>query len=488
MKKKSLSHLIKIVPPMLLSCSAFAQNLVCPTSDNGEAITKWRSEAVKAIVSGQYSDVSSKLKQCFGERNVSCLEDLKYYLEARRRGDSSTLYSDPDPYGSRPVEGYTIQSVEDLPKEFRAATDRVKLPDNLEQVSKSNGWKAVSYKTRSTGGFDTGPNLTLVAIPGNEKDVYLQISPPRKEHVNFFDPKPEIAGDNPSKGQKVLTIITVDKTKNPPVGQLRLLTQGPDGNYVWNNKLRAQQCIECHSSPLRTISPVGYQTTVQGEGKMNPRDQKTVQEINEMMVGALSWGAVKTSAGVEVRRGPAMESQPYGWAPQNSSTRSNDYLRSCSQNKKTYSYQSITGPGTFTVQSTMSDSMSLDLNKVKNAMNCNYCHNGNVRGTLHKGFSFDEMTFKILVDRSMPPGEDLNTNERIALLNCLRAEYRDVSSQWDKSGEWMTRMACTGGGGTLGQTSSSGAGSSRLRKVQINQSVYQPSAAENRPIRLGGQQ
>jgi hypothetical protein len=70
--------------------------------------------------------------------------------------------------------------------------------------------------------------------------------------------------------------------------------------------------------------------------------------------------------------------------------------------------------------------------------------------------SFYELAFKVLVDQAMPfgshrnfltPGkagvsvqDELNPNERIALVNCLRAEFDEEQKQVPA---WLREVACT---------------------------------------------
>lgn len=415
----------------------------CPEVKTADNLDKFRTEVIQKVTSGDYTTASSSLNACFKEEKPNCLKDVSEYIE-RRRGRNY------DSYDPIPAEGLTIKSEKDLPKEFQVTgpngqtlEGQVKIPPNVLKLAKEKGWKAVSYKTRSTGGFDFGPNLTIIAIPGADKDVYLQISPKAQSdyHNRVNDPYPE-AGLDMSKGQETLTIITVDKTKNPPVGQLRKLgPAGTDGAYSWNNRTHVEGCTECHASPLRSISPRGYHTTNGDEKRMKPEDEKTVSEINEMMtVPGLSWGKLKTSDGREVPRGVDGSQHPLGWAPPNSSTRKPEFLQQCATRNRSFSYRSITGD--YKYETRMSDTPKIDYEKVATWMSCSQCHSNTVRGALHPGFSNQEIAFKLLVDRSMPPGADLNNDERMAILNCLYEERSQVRREWSQAGEWLKKEEC----------------------------------------------
>ncbi|MGZ3690242.1 MAG: hypothetical protein ACXVAX_01990 [Pseudobdellovibrio sp.] len=472
---------LTLISTSLTAQSSYAE-LTCPANGRADAISAWRDSAIQKIIQGSYADVNSSMSRCFGDRDVNCLQDMKYYLDGKRNSSSYGSNSDYDTNNNvTPVEGYTLRSPQDLPPEFRTSDNEVKLPNDLMNLSRAKGWKTVSYKTRSTGGFDNAPNLTLVAIPGQDKDVFMQISPPPADHVNYYNPTPEIRDGNISTSQDVLTVITIDKTKRPPVGQLRLMSRDPStGAFKWNNNLRSQSCIECHSSPLRTISPVGYRLTNGSEQRMPAETQQTVSEINEMMIGQLDWGSYKTADGNVVRRGAPLDSQPYGWAPPNSRTRKPEFINSCSKSEGSYSYRAF---GQYSFNANIDNSQPIDPAKVAGVMNCTGCHNGNVRGSLHSNFSFNEIIFKVLVDKSMPPGMEnaLNTNERIALLNCLKAEFNEVQNDWKQSGDWMRKVACVdtaGIGNSSGELSRS-SGSDNLRRINVNSRYFQQTPPIN---------
>jgi hypothetical protein len=87
---------------------------------------------------------------------------------------------------------------------------------------------------------------------------------------------------------------------------------------------------------------------------------------------------------------------------------------------------------------------SIRYNKVAESMNCIACHNGSERGLIHSEFDANELLFKIVVDRTMPPNSDLTKDERLALYNCLLEEFNDpkVKESWTKKEQWLTRETC----------------------------------------------
>ena len=446
---------LRVVQPM---------SLKCPDEQTDELLQVWRSAAIQNAVNGKYGDVGQALKDCFPSGAPRCMKNLESFIETKKNPELRDKLKSTDPFANRFVrryegvkveqEGLTLRSEKDLPKEFTSDSKpgTVVFPPDILQLAKDKGWRAIAYKTRSTGGFDGSPNLVLVAIPGRDKDVYLQISPRADHDKNLTKDNPYPESDvNLSKGQNVLTIITVDKTKWPPEGQLRLLTATGDisrhgidadnGSFKWSNKLSSQTCIGCHITPLRSISPRGYLTTNGTEKRMTPEDESTVQKINEMMlVEGLSWGKVKVD-GHEVQRGPAPESQPYGWAPRGSPTRQPDFLNQCAFSTASISYKSFDTDIAYNF-SASGDHSHLDTRNLSRAMNCVQCHNSKIRGYLHGEFSTDEIKFKVLVDKSMPPGVQLSDNDRIALFNCLIAERDENAAAWKAQASWAQAEAC----------------------------------------------
>jgi hypothetical protein len=93
--------------------------------------------------------------------------------------------------------------------------------------------------------------------------------------------------------------------------------------------------------------------------------------------------------------------------------------------------------------------------RVRDAMKCASCHNNKQRGALNSGTGWGEIDFKVLVDQSMPYGwhrnpldrgdadkpvlDLLNQNERIAVVNCLLAEWRQEQG---KTLEWLKENSC----------------------------------------------
>lgn len=429
----------------------------CPSVSSSEKLEEWRNKAISIYSKGEYRTVSSALETCFQSKPPVCMKEL---ADEVGQGRSNSRYMNLD---SLPrVEPMTLKSEKDLPSEFLVKDSSgvvkdgiIKIPDDIIKLAKEKKWEALSYKTRSTGGFDNPPNLLMVVIPGRDKDIYIQTSPHGAGPQDNDHSKPNLTKEELAKGQNVLTVITVDKTVNPPVGQLRLLEREPRftrgdvstsvatdlNGYRWSNRLQTQSCLECHSTPLRSISPMGYKVTNGSEKKMSTEDQATTSRINEMMViNNLSWGKVRTADGREVKLGHDQSLRPAGWITPGTE-RTEDDLKKCSTRNTRLRYS---GFGSYTYEAVMSALPNLDYAKVRQSMDCTQCHNGTIRGPLNRSFSDAEIKFKILVDRSMPPGAELNDDERLALYNCLSSEKYDskLDKSWAEKAEWLKKEAC----------------------------------------------
>ncbi len=453
--------------------SAAATELTCPPVQTTENLEKFREMGITKVLAGEFGDVKKAMSSCFGAAIPGCMKDLNEFNETKRnQRDEFTLksfemdnmYSKSQQLSNRRVEyEYILKSTDDLPKEFVPRPGFIKFPDDILNLAKKKGWKALAYKTRSAGGFDHPPNLTLVAIPGRDKDIYLQISPKPDDNHQSTKDDPLPKSKNISHGQNTLTIITVDKTKKPPVGELRLFNptrDQPEGSlksrdaqestsgelehsYRWqDDKTFTRDCLQCHTTPLRSISPRGYLVTNGSEKRMAPEDEKLVTEINEMMlVEGVSWGHAKVE-GRPFPRGPNISSHPLGWSSPNSLTRKKEFIDNCAKATYDPDFSSVDRTFKVNLKRETDEPIKHDWQKVSQAMSCTQCHNNSARGILHSAFNDSEIKFKILVDRSMPPGADLTMDDRIALYNCLKAERVTLRSKWATSGEWMKKDQC----------------------------------------------
>lgn len=238
----------------------------CPAPNKPKSIENWRDSLADKVVNGEVSEAQKSLESCFGtdyRKHPSCLAGVGDYI-------NSKAYSPSGPELNLLMsEQAIIKSPNEFPKEFlgkdledRPLNNTIMIPKNIDELAKKNGWTSLLYRTRSTGGFDIAPNLSIVAIPnlgGKNIDAYIQISPPPNAADSQQESNVSKSAVPPHLGQNHMTIITVDKNQNPPIADLRLLIRAPNSNaYSWSNTLKSSDCSGCHSNPLRPISPRGY--------------------------------------------------------------------------------------------------------------------------------------------------------------------------------------------------------------------------------------
>ena len=437
-----------------------AEPLSCPVSASASDVSAWRDLAVQThLVGDRNTEVLDALNRCFADGKPACLSEL-----TRNVTPVDPALPGPDESGFDSLDSLPDASL--MPAEFQVKTldgsykpGVVRIPANLFELAQDRGWIVSTYKTRSTGGFEHAPGLLIIAVPGPTTDVYLQISVPEDTnatltnndpipHPTFALPLTEEQFSSEGAGSQlptVLTVVSVDKTRHPAVGRLRMMfrtNQTPE--YAWTSAFRnVHSCQGCHGSPLRAISPRGYRVTNGDEKRMLPDDERSVDGINRMMnsYGYVSWGELEKN-GRRLIAGPDEPEQPLGWAPLNSPTRQQAFIDLC---KSARNSMSTSGFGNYSASFTMGDPAAIRWEKVAGAMNCVGCHNGTYRGVLHTGFGSGEVMFKVMTDRSMPPGrDDLTLDERMALYSCLYAERDQVRDQWRSRGEWLKKVQCTG--------------------------------------------
>ena len=372
----------------------FAEN--CPKSD-AASLTAWRENAIGMFQSNSSLKVSTAFKKCFGNGVPQCLEQLKYFNEAKLRlatgAGSNSLYEE---YNNALDKLPGLRSEKDLPPELLAKDafgkpipGRVVIPKDIIKIAKEKGWYTTNYKTRSTGGFNEAPNLFILVIPGVKQDIALQIQLPTGG--NGYQPHVDLPEGHMVSGQESLTIISVDKTSKPYVGQTRLMEAngGVDGTgqrtYGWT---KPSQCYGCHAVPFRPISPVGYENVTGAEIKMTPEHEAEVDKVNSVLLqDGISWGRAEVN-GREIRFGVLEDALPIGWAPKDSPTRKEAYVKQCSSGLTDYNYE---GFGGFRAQIKYDPSKSVNWKKVSRAMNCVYCHTPEGRrnfvGGRYNGFS-----------------------------------------------------------------------------------------------------
>lgn len=408
----------------------------CPESASGKNLTAWLQKLTAEVTKNNFEPVVESIKNCFPAGAPRCYNDLLYYADQKINPASYNLSPTDDP------KDLVLTSEKDLPKEFQAEDGFVKIPENILDIAKEKGWPNLLYKTRSTGGFDGSPNLFVLAVPSKDQDLIFQTSPhadPSNATAN--NPLPNPGNGNFTEALNIMTVIVIDKKKDPPVGEMRLLMRDSKGgtNYRWGGLADLKVCMECHTGPLRPLSPLGYKN-VNAEMKMSDEQSKKVDTINMILEQYASWGK-QNANGKEIHRGPSIDSQPYGWAPDDSFTRKEAFIKNCSTKITEIDYKGI---GDYKVSFKQNNPPQINVQKLARAMNCIECHDNTTRGILHGDYSKNELKFKIAVDRSMPRNTELNTDERIALISCLQMEREALRAEWRKRGEWMSKASCFG--------------------------------------------
>ncbi|HXH29598.1 MAG TPA: hypothetical protein VNJ01_02185 [Bacteriovoracaceae bacterium] len=401
------------LPVLLLSLAlsaAHAHDAVkCPERTKAK-LEEWRDGITKLVIEAKYAEAKKAVDKCFPDEAPGCYGDLLYYLDFK-----SNPYQYPSPFDverSYPLQEQYLKTFKDLPKELQKSPPNpnyIYIPPDIKKIADQKGWKNILYQTRSTGGFDGSGYLFLFAVSTPELDIIIQPSPGNNDKSNLHH-------------RNVLTVITIDKTKDPRVGQMkRFFNEGKKGTYRWDSKVEADGCIECHASPYRPISPLGYGAVDNGS-PMSVEDQKTVTELNQMLGGQqIAWAKTMVN-GKEVRSGPPIDSKPWGWVPEPATavTRKKEFLLSCGATAE-------------------------NADQVREAMNCFGCHNNKDRNIIHDQFKQREIRFKILGDKSMPHNmTNLGDPERLALYKCLVAENNQTQDEWKNSGLWMKQMSCRG--------------------------------------------
>jgi hypothetical protein len=336
---------------------------------------------------------------------------------------------------------------------------------NYQSAENPNGkvpanWVMARYKSRHAGGFDPGTaSLLMVYIPpgspvnGQVDNVHrwLNFALPATQYRDTADvtPRVPIPATYTDGMPRTFTMVSVTEgtgSSQSTVHFQKFHRYGDNEVYTLEGESSVQtQCYGCHPNGLRAISPAGYHVNAAEAADPSQMLEENVwhdvQKINEAMNKVahrkvFKWDqsfVPKTSYRYVV--GPS--------SPANERTKEMilgaDGRSGCAYARTSYNLTDIFGraPGMGpSNRPTMQNGLPIDWEKVRDNMDCEQCHNHYSRGAITEGTGFDQISFKIMVDRSMPDGqltspysntehrfEDaLNINERIALNNCLREE------------------------------------------------------------------
>jgi hypothetical protein len=464
----------------------------CPDLKSDASVTSWREKFIDSYYGGDNpsGNIQTTLQSCFANRVPACLARAITYLGPI--GNQMPRLTDDDVAVTSPQR--------QIPKELlNSGSDDQKyiLNPKLEAIAKKKGWPVVRYKSRHAGGFDRSTSsLIMIEVPGKslkppvDFDRFVNISIPKDKVNDDTEPVPQEKIPTPKELKKgkedyptVMTMVTVQhgSTTSAPKIFFQKFNRHSDIYFPEDMNNTPGACYSCHSSGMRAISPLGYGVD-EGERQLPPDLWNMVKKINTDMANAQgnstpNWGSINfrgtvASAIDPNRYGPVFgPSSPLTHKVSQDSngkdvisypTREKDFIMGtagkpgCASSNTTIDVTDIfkRGPGSKNIY-TFSSNPPIDPEKVAAAMDCQMCHNGNFRGVLTGQTSVDMIRFKILVDKSMPDGahvnpmdnssptahvkDELNPNERIALANCLVAEF---NSELSNKREWMTEQPC----------------------------------------------
>lgn len=440
----------------------------CPDRHNLSEMEAWRKEALKHsknYAEGESKKFKANLLKCFPEEEVPpCMKNMRnfYFPIHMRIGDEKAF--------AKAIEEDTPEERKTLPKEFLAEGEpgRWSIPSNIEAIAAEKGWTTVRFKTKSAGGFDlNGPakseSLLFVYIPGDKTtppstfDRFLQLTLPEdppelREEPVPSNPVPSKAdyteGSKNKKFPNSMAMITAQRGKDGEPGNIVLTSFGRSSTSYHGNFSNITNCFSCHPSGLLPISPMGYRT-LPGEKSLPEDVKKKISDLNDIMsgYGKLNWGAGKQRFFIPEEYGPPKGAlSPRGemvtYSGKTIPLDSDEFLNYCMDN----------APNEVTYTSLRKDrewkfkkeaDLVFDRSRVKKAMNCASCHDGNYRGILNEAISTGMLRYRIFVDHSMPPHLPLNVNEKLALENCLNLRYLYELDAWMLEGSCIQGNAPT---------------------------------------------
>jgi hypothetical protein len=331
-----------------------------------------------------------------------------------------------------------------------------------------------------------------IALPADEEDKSQLLSSDKVNPIpRAAIPGPEdykVEANGGARNPKVFTIMTVKKaTSDQPASIFFNLFSREGSTFTAQPPEALRACYSCHPNGMRAISPLGFhvnQSQATGGQMMEGDMWKRVQEMNASMnlnqkFRLPDFGKVRDAAN---HVHPAVNPNSFGpvYGPVRPldhkmeigadgkkrlvyPTRTKDYIvgadgqSGCANSRTSINVGDIfrRAPGRDNLY-VRKEGMPVDWQKVKKAMNCASCHNNQVHGALTAFTDPGTLEFKILVDQSMPVGahqnpldqgdsahavgEQLNLNERIALVNCLEGEFKN---EYNHMGDWIKEVSCS---------------------------------------------
>ncbi len=457
--------------------ATLAASLECldPTPSAVE-VERWRLEAAQQLEAGSITDrnLAEQIRSCFGNEVPACLARMNDYVN--RNNVAAPNFDTP--VRSAPAKQPPAQLFLN-----GAASFEYRVPEDIEARAAALGWPSVRYKSRHSGGFDRDTaSLLIIYVPGDRAnppvnyDRWLNFALPEDPSSAATHPTPSSplpsADDYAAEGRgevdlpKVFTMVSLDRRMDNKPAQVyfqRFLRNGR-GNATFKPEGNAdpKRCVSCHPNGLRAISPLGYHVRKE-ESMMDEEAWQTVQLINDAMIKAagqktITWRDAPVSATSTQRRtllNPAAHGPMVGpLVPLNGRSRTVEFINQCAQRRRSIDVRDIFGraPGRDNVYR-LSSRPEIDAAKVIRFMNCGACHGNASRSPLNALTDWAQIDFKILVDQSMPWGahknplesttgtveDSLTPDERIALANCLQAEFE---LEIQEKTRWLTQARC----------------------------------------------
>ncbi len=473
-----------------------AQPVICAAIIEAGSITKWRDGLASTLMdSSNDNAVTANIKSCYPANVPKCVERMNGYALKDDYADSSldgtiaTLAQKQPPEELRDPQnpsGYWI-------------------PDNIEDVAKQKGWTTVRYRSRHAGGFDGDtPNLMMVYVPGDKVtppvkfDRWLNFPLPRdyadSAPLESLDPTPTLGPPKredyalPHNFPGTFTMVSQDLSPSDVPESTRVYFQmfrrkDQSPTFLQGGVVDVRGgCVSCHPNGLRAISPMGYDVRA-GEKSLSKDNWDAVELINRKMIEAANNLPPKWGDGVSAEDGvsrpfyrPDFLGPIVGSAkPVNGLTRKKEFIMG-----GVIEGQQISGCYNLATSRAVTDIFSrtpgmgpnnrfelsplaaqnIDPDKVIRAMNCEGCHGGTGGAERKRSPIYDvssQVAFKILVDQSMPQGihtnrfnldhtigesvDGLNADERMALLNCLEAEFKRENTS-ENILKWLKQESC----------------------------------------------
>lgn len=478
--KANQTALLAVLGIFGFSFPVFAESIQCIEGEiTPSAVTAWRLEAANSIGAGSQDDdaIAENIKACFGTQIPACMQRTFDYVRRNQIADASSDVSiDQDAHKQPPPE---------LLAPGASGLEYV-IAENVEQIAADHEWPAVRYKSRHAGGFDSQtPSLLMVYVPGDKVnppvsyDRWLNFPLPADVGADEMTPSPQAHvptwqdyASEESGGRslpRTFTMVTLEKKQagKPAQVYFQMFNRGTTGSPKFRPQSNSNvtSCYSCHPNGLRAISPLGFHVR-DGERALPTEAWLNVKLINSAMDtgggnSSVSWREAAVADTTTGEKLPLLRPKGIGptfgpMIPLNATGRTQEFINSCYNTRTTVRVLDIFGraPGRNNIYK-LSQHPSIRWEKVRDSMRCSSCHNNSTRGALNEETDLSQVDFKILVDQSMPLGahqnpldqddptmpviDDLTGDERIALANCLRAEFELEQQQVTK---WLTMSLC----------------------------------------------